>query len=34
MLTKDQMKSRLDISKYRLSLYKDDPEEFKRRAVT
>ena len=28
MLTKDQKKSRLDISKYLLSLYEDDPEEF------
>ena len=27
MLTKDQKKSRLDISKYLLFLYEDDPEE-------
>ena len=30
MLTKDQKKSRLDISRYLLSLYKDDPQEFMR----
>ena len=34
MLTKDQKKSRLDISKYLLFLYEDDPEEFMRRVVT
>ena len=34
MLTKDQKKSRLDISKYLPSLYEDDPEEFMRRVVT
>ena len=34
MLTKDQKKSRLDISKYLLSLYEDDPEEFMYRVVT
>ena len=34
MKTKDQKKSRLDISKYLLSLYEDDPEEFMRRVVT
>ena len=34
MLTKDQKKSRLDISKYLLSLYEDDPEEFMCRFVT
>ena len=28
MLTKDHKKSRLDISKYHLSLNEDDPEEF------
>ena len=28
MLTKDQKKNRLDISKYLLSLYEDNPEEF------
>ena len=33
MLSKDQKKSRLDISKYLLSLYEDDPEEFMRRFV-
>ena len=33
MLTKDQ-KSRLDIPKYLLSLYEDDPEEFMHRVVT
>ena len=31
MLTKDQKKNRLNISKYLLSLYEDDPEEFMRR---
>ena len=31
MLTKDQKKSRLEISKY---LYEDDPEVFMHRAVT
>ena len=34
MLTKDQKKSRLDISKYLPSLCEDDPEEFMRRVVT
>ena len=34
MLTKDQKKSRLDISKYLLSLYDDDPEECVRRVMT
>ena len=34
MLTKDQKKSRLDISKYLLSLYEDDPEEFMCQVVT
>ena len=34
MLTKDQKKSRLDTSKYFLSLYEDDLEEFMRQAVT
>ena len=33
MLTKDQKKSRLDISKYLLSLYDDDPEEFMHQVV-
>ena len=28
MLTKDQKKNKLDISKYLLFLYEDDPEEF------
>ena len=31
MLTKDQKKCRFDISKYLLSLYEEDPEEFMRR---
>ena len=31
MLTKEQKKSSLDISKYLLSLYEDDPEEFMHR---
>ena len=34
MLTKDQKKNRLDISKYLLSLYEDDTEEFMPRVVT
>ena len=34
MLTKDQGKSRLDISKYLLSLYEDNPEEYMHRVVT
>ena len=34
MLTKDQKKGRLDISKYLLSLYENNPEEFMHRAVT
>ena len=34
MLIKDQKKSRLDISKYLLSLYEADPEQFMRRVVT
>ena len=34
MLTEDQKKSRHDISKYLLSLYEDDPEEFMHRFVT
>ena len=34
MLTKDQNKSRLDISKYLLSVYEDDPDKFMRRVVT
>ena len=34
MLTKDQKKSRFDISKYLLSLYEDGPEEFMCRAMT
>ena len=34
MLTKDQKKSRLNISKYLLSLCEYDPQEFMRRAVT
>ena len=34
MLTKDQKKSRLDISKYPLSLYEDDPQEFMHKIVT
>ena len=34
ILTKDQKKSRLDISKYPLPLYKDDPEKFMRWVVT
>ena len=33
-LTKDQKKSRLNISKYLLYLYEDDPEEFMRGVVT
>ena len=33
-MTKDQKKSRLDISQYLLSLYEDDLEEFMRRVVT
>ena len=32
--SKDQKKSRFDISKYLASLYDDDPEEFMRRVVT
>ena len=34
MLTKDQKNSRIDSSKYFLSVYEDDPEEFMRRVVT
>ena len=34
MITKDQKKSRLDISKYLLSLSEDDPEKFMRQIVT
>ena len=34
MLTTDQKESRLDISKYLMSLYEDDPEDFMRRVVT
>ena len=34
MLTKDQKKSRLDNSKYLLSLYEDDSEKFMRRILT
>ena len=34
MLTKDQEKCKLDISKFLPSLYEDDPEEFMRRLVT
>ena len=34
MLTKDQKRSRLDISRYLLSRYEDDPEEFMDRVVT
>ena len=34
MLTKDQKKSRIDISQYLLSLYKIDPKEFMLRVVT
>ena len=34
MLTKEQKKSKLALSKYLLSLYEDYPEEFMRRAVT
>ena len=34
ILTKDQKKGRLDISKYLLSLYEDEPEEFMCRVVT
>ena len=34
ILTKYQKKSRLDISKYLLSLYEDNSEEFMRRVVT
>ena len=34
MLTKDQKKTRLDISKHLLSLYEDNHEEFMRRVVT
>ena len=34
MLTKDQKKIRLDISKYLLSLYEDEPEEFMPRIMT
>ena len=33
MLTKDQKTSRLDIFKYLLSLYEDDPQEFIRQVV-
>ena len=33
MLTKDRKKSRLDISKYLLSLYEDDPGECMRRVM-
>ena len=34
MLTEDQKRSRLDISRYLLSRYEDDPEEFMDRVVT
>ena len=34
MLTKDKKKSRLDISKYLLSLYENSPEEFMHQVVT
>ena len=34
MITKDQKKSRLDISKYLLSLSEDDPEKFMHQIVT
>ena len=34
MLTKDQKRSRLDISRYLLSHYEDDPEEFMDQVVT
>ena len=34
MLTEDQKRSRLDISRYLLSHYEDDPEEFMDRVVT
>ena len=34
MFTKDQKKSRLDVSKYILSLHEDDPEEFMHQVLT
>ena len=34
MLTKDQKNSSLNISKYLLRLFEDDPEQFMRQAVT
>ena len=34
MLTTDQKKSTLDISKFLLALYGDDPEEFMHRGLT
>ena len=34
MLTEDQRRGRLDISRYLLSRYEDDPEEFVDRVVT
>ena len=34
MLTEDQKRNRLDISRYLLSRYEDDPKEFMDRVVT